>query len=119
MDHHDYFKRHKDFVLHKAGEYIFKQGDASNNRMYAVKSGSVDIVYNDKVLETVEAGHFFGEMSLVDAEPRSASAVCQTDCEIIEVDKYHFLYLTHETPMFALQVMHVMADRIRHLHQML
>ena len=119
MNHYDYFKFHKDFIEFKAGEHIFEEGDESNSKMYAVKDGAVDIVYKGMVLETVEAGHFFGEMSLVDNEARAASAVAKTDCQIVEVDKYHFLYLTHETPNFALQVMHIMAERIRHLNELM
>ena len=114
--HQDYFTHHDEFVDYSAGDIIFEEGDDSNKIMYAVKEGEVEIVHNDIVLETVTAGRFFGEMSLVDASPRAARAVCKTDCKIVEVDKYHFLFLTHESPTFALQVMHVMAERIRALH---
>ena len=115
----DYFKNHDDYIEYQAGDVIFDQGDSSNKTMYAVKSGQVDIVYGEKVVETVDAGRFFGEMSLVDASPRAAGAVAKTDCKIVPVDKYHFLYLLHETPSFALQMMHVMAERIRTLNTML
>lgn len=117
MSHYDYFKNHEEFVEFAAGDAIFNEGDASNGKMYAVKEGQVEITHNNVVLEIVEPGHFFGEMSLVDSQPRAANAVAKTDCKIIEVDKYHFMFLTHETPTFALQVMHVMAERIRKLHE--
>jgi CRP-like cAMP-binding protein len=119
MNYYDYFKNHQEYVEFKAGDRIFSKGDESNGKMYAVKSGQVEIAHNGTVLETVEPGHYFGEMSLVDAAPRAADAVAKTDCQIVLVDKYHFLYLTQETPMFALQVMHVMAERIRKLHDRL
>jgi CRP/FNR family transcriptional regulator, cyclic AMP receptor protein len=115
----DYFKNHDDYIEFKVGDVIFDQGDSSNKIMYAVKEGEVDIVYGDKVVESVESGRFFGEMSLVDAAPRAAAAIAKTDCKIVPVDKYHFLYLLHETPSFALQVMHVMAERIRTLNTMI
>ncbi|MCB9455204.1 MAG: Crp/Fnr family transcriptional regulator [Anaerolineaceae bacterium] len=116
MNHQDYFTGHKDFIEFVAGDTIFNEGDPGNAKMYAVKSGEVDIVHSGRVLETVKPGYFFGEMSLVDSSPRSATAVAKSDCHIVEVDKYHFLYLTHEAPMFALQVMHIMAERIRRLN---
>jgi CRP-like cAMP-binding protein len=119
MFHHDYFTNHSDFRVFAAGETIFNEGDPGNAKMYAVKSGEVEIIHNGRVLETVKPGYFFGEMSLVDASPRSAQAVAKSACQIVEVDKYHFLFLTHESPMFALQVMHVMADRIRRLNDAL
>ncbi|MEL6307740.1 MAG: Crp/Fnr family transcriptional regulator [Chloroflexota bacterium] len=117
MRYVDYFTKHDDFVVYKAGETIFNEGDEANKKMYAVRAGEVEIVHNDVLLETVRPGYFFGEMSLVDAAPRAANAIAKTDCEIVEVDKYHFLYLIGEAPMFALQVMHIMAERIRKLHE--
>jgi len=119
MNHQDYFTNHHEFRIFAAGETIFNEGDRSKSKMYAVKSGAVDIVHKGRVLETVQPGYFFGEMSLVDSSPRSAQAIARSDCQIVEVDKYHFLYLTHEAPMFALQVMHIMADRIRRLNDSL
>lgn len=117
MNHYDYFTKHEDYVEYKAGDKIFSEGDAGNGKMYAVKSGSVQIVLNGTVLETVQPGYYFGEMSLVDSAPRAADAIAQTDCQIVAVDKYHFMFLVNETPRFALQVMHVMAERIRKLHE--
>lgn len=117
MFHYDYFKNHDEFSDYKAGDTIFNEGDAGKRVMFAVKEGEVEIIHNGVVLETVTGGHFFGEMSLVDDAPRAATAVAKTDAKIIAIDKYHFLYLTHEAPNFALQVMHVMAERIRALHE--
>lgn len=118
MNHQDYFTKHDEYQDYAAGTTIFKEGDPGNGKMYAVKSGEVEITYNGVVLETVKPGSFFGEMSLVDSSPRAATATARVDSQIVEVGKYHFLFLTQETPMFALQVMHVMAERIRKLHTM-
>jgi CRP-like cAMP-binding protein len=52
----------------KAGESIFKEGDSALE-FFVVKSGSVDIRLGNRVLETVRDG-IFGEMALVDSEPR-------------------------------------------------
>src|SRR5437867_3979936 len=61
-----------------AGQMVFSQGD-SGGTMYVVQSGKIEIFLkddnNDRVtLSTVEAGGIFGELSLLDNEPRSASA---------------------------------------------
>jgi CRP-like cAMP-binding protein len=52
-------------------------------------------------------------MSLIDDSPRSADAVAKTACVLAPVDERRFLFLVHETPMFALHVMSVMAERLR------
>ena len=119
MFHYDYFRDHDEYIEFAAGDVIFAEGDASNKTLYAVKEGSVEITVNGIPVETVEAGNFFGEMSLIDAAPRSATAIATIDSKIVFVDKYHFLYLTHETPTFALHVMHVMANRIRRMNEKL
>jgi CRP/FNR family transcriptional regulator, cyclic AMP receptor protein len=81
--------------------------------MYVVKEGEVDIVINDFRLETVLPDGIFGELSLIDQETRIASAIARTNCTLQAIDKRHFLFLVQETPLFAIQVMKVMADRLR------
>jgi CRP-like cAMP-binding protein len=116
LTHFDYFKKHQEFVEYNAGDVIFNQ-DESGKVMYAVKEGQVEIYYGSLLLETVNEGEFFGEMSLVDSAPRSAKAIAKTDCKLVVVDKYHFLFLVHQSPTFSLDVMRVMAERIRRLQQ--
>lgn len=111
----DFFKRLENVVDYKAGETIFEAGADSNSTLYAVREGSVEIVLNGEVIDTIEEGFFFGEMSLVDSAPRSATARAKTDAKIVPVDRSRFLFLVHETPTFALQVMHVMAERLRRM----
>ncbi|MBC7869334.1 MAG: Crp/Fnr family transcriptional regulator [Chitinophagaceae bacterium] len=113
----DYFKNAKEFTVYEAGQVIFDEGQ-SGDKMYAVKEGIVDVVHKDRVLESIDAGAFFGEMALIDSAPRSAMAVAQTDCKIVVVDKAHFLFLVQETPTFALQVMHIMANRLRVMNEL-
>lgn len=114
----DYFKTHNEFTEYTAGQIIFDVGQPGD-LMYAVKEGEVDIVYNNQVLETVPAGHFFGEMALIDGHQRSAMAVAKTNCKLVKVDKKHFLFLVQETPTFAIQVMQVLSDRLRHMNSMM
>jgi CRP/FNR family transcriptional regulator, cyclic AMP receptor protein len=55
----------------------------------------------------------FGEMALVDRSPRSGTVVAVTDAKLAVIDRPTFLFLVQETPMFALQVMSSMAERLR------
>lgn len=106
------FEQSKDATALQAGAVIFRKGDAGK-KMYVVKQGEVDIKVGDQVLNTHGPGHIFGEMALIDASPRSATAVAKTDCEIVEVDESRFLFLVQHSAFFALQVMRIMADRLR------
>jgi CRP-like cAMP-binding protein len=95
-----------------AGDTIFNQGD-EGDRLFLVREGSVALRHSEQTLETVEKGGMFGEMALIDREPRSATAVAETDAELVVIDKRRFWFLVQETPYFAEIVMRVMADRLR------
>ena len=95
-----------------AGTSIFEKGD-QGTEMYVVKEGEVDIVIDDFHFETVVPDGIFGELSLIDQETRIASAIARTDCTLQAIDKRQFLFLVQETPLFAIQVMAEMANRLR------
>jgi len=96
----------------KAGEVIFAQGDAASE-LFVVKSGKVEIRLGDRVLDTLSDNNIFGEMALIDASPRSATAVAVTDAKLVPVGEKQFLFLVGRTPHFALNVMRVLARRLR------
>lgn len=96
-----------------AGTAIFQMGD-DGHFMYAVIDGSVDIMIGSCILETVESGGIFGEMALVDAQPRSTTVIAKTDCTIALIDEKQFAYMIQQTPFFALNVMRIMCERLRH-----
>ena len=95
-----------------AGSTIFSQGDPAD-RMYVVTDGTVALSIGDTVLEVVGPGGLFGEMAVIDREPRSATAVVETDATLVSIDKRRFWFLVQETPYFAEIVMRVMANRLR------
>jgi len=61
----------------------------------------------------------FGEMALIDDEPRSATAIAATDVELVPVSEKQFLFLVSQTPYFALKVMRVLATRLRETNKSL
>jgi CRP/FNR family cyclic AMP-dependent transcriptional regulator len=101
-----------------AGDVIFRAGDPGD-KMYAVIDGSVDIIIHDKTVETVEAGGVLGEMALIEDKPRVATAVVKTDAKLVGVDRKRFTFLVQQNPFFALQLMSVMADRLRRMDEKL
>jgi len=94
------------------GQYVFKAGDPGDT-MYVVIEGKVEILVGSTTVEIAGPGSIVGEMALIDNEPRSATVVAKTHCRLVTVDQGQFLYVVSKGPFFALQVMKVMADRLR------
>lgn len=104
------------FQAFDAGEKIFLQDDAGG-RMFLVRSGRVQIITYGTVLENVGPGGIFGEMALIDDAPRSAAAIALEPTEVAPIDRAMFLQLIREQPEFALQVMSLLANRIRKMNE--
>jgi CRP-like cAMP-binding protein len=96
------------------GDVIFKEGDPGDH-MYAVQSGEVEIRLRGKPVEILREGDIFGELALVDDRPRAATAIAKTACKLVPVDEKRFTFLVEEAPFFAVQVMRIMAHRIRRM----
>ena len=105
-------KRSGDIQQFAAGTTVFERGDPADC-MYLVSSGTVVLSIGDRVVETVEPGGLFGEMAVIDREGRSATAIAESGCELVGIDKRRFWFLVQETPYFAEIVMRAMAARIR------
>jgi len=110
------FRHVKNTVSFKAGDTIFKEGE-QGDYMYIVQEGIVDVIVHGKVVESVESGGIVGEMALIDHDGRSAGALAQSDCQLVPVSQKQFMFMVQETPYFALQVMHIMAERLRKQHE--
>jgi CRP-like cAMP-binding protein len=106
------FNKNPDAQSFEAGEIVFKEGDAGD-AMYAVIEGRVEVIHAGKAFETVEPGGILGEMALIDESPRSMTAVAISPSRLVRVDQKQFMFLVHEHPTFSLQVMAIMAERLR------
>jgi CRP/FNR family cyclic AMP-dependent transcriptional regulator len=100
------------------GETIFVEGD-DGREMYVVLEGSVRLSVTGRTLEKVGKGGVFGEMALIDAAPRSATATALTACSLVPVAAQRFKALVKESPDFALEIMRVMAARLRSMDRRL
>jgi CRP/FNR family transcriptional regulator, cyclic AMP receptor protein len=101
-----------DTIRFKAGSIIFREGDEARE-LFAIKSGHVRIQIGNRTITELGVDSIFGEMALIDSEPRSASAIALTDVELVPVSEKQFLFLVSQTPYFALKVMRVLAQRLR------
>ena len=112
MQTQDIPNKTEEYLSFTPGQTIFLEG-ARGDDMYIVVEGQVNIVTDSQIVETVEPGGIFGEMALIDNRPRSAAAIARTNCLLTPIGREHFLTLIKSTPLFAIQVMRVMADRLR------
>ena len=111
----NFFQRSKDQESFDAGQLIFAEGQPGTV-MYVVTAGEVNILVGETLIETVGPGDILGEMALIDTQPRSATAIAKTDCQLAPIDEQRFSFLVQQTPYFAIQVMRIMADRLRKAH---
>ena len=65
----------------------------------------------------LQPGDFFGEMSLLDGEPRSATIVATTDLRLLVVDRSHFWRLLEEIPDLIRRMLTILSRRVRRLEQ--
>ena len=95
-----------------AGEQIFSRGDPGSF-MAIVMRGSVLIQRGGQTIAEIEAGSVFGEMALIDGQPRSGDAVARTHGRLACIDEPHFKTLVRAEPEFALSLMKILVERLR------
>ncbi|MGZ3457166.1 MAG: DUF1003 domain-containing protein [Archangium sp.] len=106
-----------------AGQKVFGRGDPGG-AIYIVSSGEVQLSVEDTagqvlVFETARAGDFFGELSLLDGDPRSADARAIQDTCALKVDRGDLELLFSRHPSSAMDVLTAIGRRLREADQML
>lgn len=94
------------------GKTIISAGEAGT-LMYLLREGSVAISAGDRLLERVGVGGVFGEMALVDRAKRVATAVADTECVCLTVNRQQFLEMVQTKPAFGLSLLKVLGQRLR------
>jgi Predicted membrane protein len=107
----------------KAKTVLFRAGDAGDS-MYLIERGKVRICVQAKdgqevTLAELGRGDFFGEMALLDGDPRSADAVVAEDAKLALLSREHFLSFMRKTPDVALEMLAALANRLRHTDELL
>lgn len=106
--------------VYRDGEVVVSQG-SNGNSMYVVQGGRVEVVqYSDRGKEQhlayLEAGDFFGEMSVFENEVRSATVRAAGESRILKVDRKTLLRRIREDPLLAVNLLKTMSHRIRELN---
>ncbi|MCS7204355.1 MAG: Crp/Fnr family transcriptional regulator [Leptospiraceae bacterium] len=99
----------------KPGEMIFSEWEPGRS-LFIILKGKVKIIKifgkTQKTLDVVEEGSIFGEMALLEEEPRSASAIAITEVKALEFDKESFEVLIQKQPQLVFNLLVLFAKRI-------
>ena len=95
---------------------IVTEGEEGSS-LYIVVSGRVQVHLRSQELAQLEQGACFGEMSLFDAEPRSASVTTLTACDCLVLTQRQLYEAIDETPGIAVNIIRLLSRRIRELNQ--
>ena len=103
------------------GEYIFREGESAAYA-YVIKSGAVEIVKNSasgvQVLAELAAPTIFGEMALIDGNPRSAGARAKENTVVTEVTAAAFSSYLSKNPQAAIRIMKNISNNLRSSNQL-
>ncbi|MBM3877277.1 MAG: cyclic nucleotide-binding domain-containing protein [Verrucomicrobia bacterium] len=105
----------------KAGQVVFREGDPGDG-LYVVQSGLVSIsatVHEQerRVLTRITTGDYFGEMSLLDSESRSATAMAEQDTEALFIARPDLLKLLDQSPKLGVSLLREFSQRIREVNR--
>ena len=99
-------------VTYPAGSRIIQEGEHGDH-MFLIVDGEVLIQRGEATLKTLRSRDFFGEMSIIDGEPRSASVIAVTDCLLLRIDKDDFQELLSTYNSAAISVLRALNQRLR------
>lgn len=112
-----------DSIKLNTGETLFQAGEPGES-LFIVRSGSVELFIKDTVgqkivLTVAEAGDLFGELSLLDSGPRTATAVALNETELLVLDREDLLLLFQKRPDAALHMLAAMSAMTRKADELL
>ena len=108
-EHLELLTPHFEAQRHPAGKVIFREGDPGDS-LYLIAQGNVRITQQlqtstEEALAVLKPGDYFGDMSLIDAHPRSADALVGEDCLVYRISRQAFLKLLRSDAELTVSVM--------------
>jgi CRP/FNR family transcriptional regulator, cyclic AMP receptor protein len=109
--------------IFKAGEFVFFEGDHESH-FYIIESGEVHIITKDKadqqiIVAKLKSGDSFGEFSLIDKIPRTASALAKTDIKVMKISKEAYEMMLNDLPIWASSMLKSLSVRIINMNEIL
>ena len=109
-------------VKFDAGDTILTEGE-DGNTAFLIVDGTVEVIVGDgakaKTVGTLDAGDVFGEMSLLEPGPRSATVRAVTDTECVVTSYDEFISSIQDNPERAVEFMKTLVRRLRHMNELM
>jgi CRP/FNR family transcriptional regulator, cyclic AMP receptor protein len=96
---------------------VVEQDEERGVGFHLIADGTASITVDEKQIATAGPGEYFGEMSLLDGEPRSATVTAITDLTTFSIPSWHFYELLEHHPSMTKALIAELCDRIRRLSQ--
>jgi CRP/FNR family cyclic AMP-dependent transcriptional regulator len=103
---------------YESGDVIEKEGD-SGFTFYLITDGSVDVRKGKKTIAKLGRSQYFGEMSLLDKQPRSATIIAREPTKCLLMTSWNWIAFVQTQPKLAIGVMKELARRLRETDQAL
>jgi CRP/FNR family cyclic AMP-dependent transcriptional regulator len=101
-----------------AGDTVIQEGEPGDS-FYVTVSGQAKVVTGGKTMHRLIPGDHFGEISLLDGQPRSASVVAETPVSLLRVERSSFLKLVRDDPDLARALLASLARMVRRIDRSL
>ena len=95
----------------RQGKEMTREG-APGREFFVLLEGTADVRKKGRKINTLGAGDFFGEISLVSRQPRTATVTATSPVRALVVTDYSFRHLLDESPQIKTKVMEAMAERL-------
>jgi CRP-like cAMP-binding protein len=102
--------------VHAKEHQVLAHEGEPGREFYVIAGGTAEVRIGTKHVTTLERGDFFGEMALVDGEPRSASVIALSPMTLYVFDPREFFTLLADFPPVSRQILRGLSDRLRHAH---
>jgi CRP/FNR family cyclic AMP-dependent transcriptional regulator len=95
----------------KKGSALVKQGELGQEAMI-IEKGTASVTREGEELDTIGPGDFFGEMSLINSQPRNASVVATSDMRLLVMDSREFSSVLDKYPEVAVKILKTVVARL-------
>lgn len=114
MERIDIFRHAQTTTTLHAGEVLFEKGDPAD-LVYSVIEGEIEVEIDGTVVGTLGPGQIVGEMGIIEGNqtPRTATVRAVTESRLVPIDEDEFKRLVERVPHFALNVLRIVAERLR------
>jgi uncharacterized membrane protein len=109
-------------IDYNEGDIVFRQGEEGSS-MFIIEEGAVEISYGEGrgkvMLAALFNGQYFGELSLFDGAPRSATATAAKSSRLIRLDREDLVDFVNKNPPAALRIIAEMSERLRQTNELM